>query len=546
MTAIVRVLALAVLIGGVARAHAAESEIARYQHHILAVDEHGSAVVPIVTRKGTGEKAKYRTSHRPMEGEDTRKLSQALAGRQVLNDYLTAMFNEAAAAKPREVVVYVHGGLNNIDGAISKAAFMTDYFADSSTDRGIYYIGICWNSDLSPTYGEHLWSVREGLRQPGRAILSAPAAIIADVGSAIARTPLRVIDLLFNDVQTVNPNGFTRHRVAEARYRQLKKDGDGLQVSRGDDERNTAGKAWDAASWVVTSPVKLGVTPLIDTLGVQPWKNMLRRTRTMFERETNFIPELEDEKLQALATSKAVTARKLREQLTYTARAGATRLFCNYASDYFTAFAQQPNYRRPTITLIGHSMGAIVSAEMLHRAHFDKPVPCDNVVLMAAACSINEFKNKIVPYLSSTNAAKGRRAAEKPTQFYNLCLNDNAERGEKNPGKLDLSPRGSLLVWIDTLYQEPESENDRTFGRWENAILASDDIPSNVARNMTIKTFGRDRSPDGRPIYTIAESRGRYLTEPTKHGEFTRFQPGRRDTNFAFWRPIYWEIEEGR
>ena len=40
----------------------------------------------------------------------------------------------------------------------------------------------------------------------------------------------------------------------------------------------------------------------LDLLGVQSWKNMLRRTRTMFERESEFIPLLDYEDADRLNT----------------------------------------------------------------------------------------------------------------------------------------------------------------------------------------------------------------------------------------------------
>ena len=56
----------------------------------------------------------------------------------------------------------------------------------------------------------------------------------------------------------------------------------------------------DFGRWVITYPVKVPSTMLLDLLGVQPWKNMLRRTRTMFERESEFIPMLEYEDADVL------------------------------------------------------------------------------------------------------------------------------------------------------------------------------------------------------------------------------------------------------
>src|SRR4029077_1559560 len=208
---------------------------------------------------------------------------------------------------------------------------------------------------------------------------------------------------------------------------------------------------------------------------------------------------------------------------------------------------------QPTLTVIGHSMGAIVAAELVHRFH---RMPVDNLVLMAAACSINDFKNKIIPYLEEQDL-RAQIIARAPTtsdicgpvvktHVFNLCLNDEAEHIEPNPGQLDFSQRGSLLTWIDTLYQTPESENDRTLGRWVNAVLATDDIPQDVISRISIKGFGLDRHRyQGSPVYTAAPGSSKVIDEPTKHGEFSRYDQGRSKMkfNFRFWDRQYRERE---
>jgi hypothetical protein len=162
----------------------------------------------------------------------------------------------------------------------------------------------------------------------------------------------------------------------------------------------------------------------------------------------------------------------------------------------------------------------------------------------------------VIPYLEEQDlraefsgvAPKGSKFSDPviKTHVFNLCLQDTAENGEPNPGQLDLSQRGSLLTWIDTLYQSPESENDRTFGRWVNAVLATDDLPKSVLPRITIKGFGLDRARKGNsPVYTAEPGSKDVIDEPTKHGEFTRYEERskKRKSNFRFWDPIYREPE---
>ena len=559
---------------------AAFSELTpNYKHHILAVDEDGSALSPTVERSPAKDGTyRYKASHKPLEGEEIRgakvnsdllkaeaprgqpqpynkRMEVALQGRKPLYTYLDEMFEEVRERKPSEIIIYIHGGLNNIDGAIAKCAALTDMFNEQHEPA--YFIGICWNSNLMPTYGQHLFGVRDGLHQPPKAIATSPAMLIADVGGAAARFPMNLASFLLRDAYTVNPKGFTRRKLADRRYEQIRnstKDPKlkGLTVGDAKDERSPALLVGsDFGRWVITYPVKVPATLLLDVFGVQPWKNMLRRTRTMFERESEFIPMLKFE--DAVGLNKYLgyppdNAVPFLDKLNYTGRKGAMWHFGNYLTSGRATWAP----KEPKITIIGHSMGAIVACEVLQRFH---ALPVENVVFEAAACSVSNFKTNVIPFLEEQNlrtqiaTLEGKDPADVvKTHVYNLCLHDDAENAEKNPGELDLSQRGSLLTWIDTLYQSPESENDRTFGRWVNAILATDNFPSDILDRIAIKEFGRDRLRElhpNVPVYTVEDDSGPKIAEPTKHGEMTRYEPGvkKRKSNFKFWSKEYRERE---
>jgi hypothetical protein len=558
-----------------------------YQHHILAVDEDGSALLPIVERSLAKDGTyRYRTSHKMLDGEEIRgakvnstllkavaagekprerpfndRMATALEGRQPLYNYLDAMFAEIREKKPCEIIIYIHGGLNNIDGAIAKCAALADMFNEQDNNEQCkrrYFIGICWNSNLMPTYGQHLFGVREGLHQGPKAIATSPAMLIADVGGAAARLPMNLASFLWQDAYTVNPRGFTRRKLADRRYKQVLKSAKhtklkSLTVGDASDQRPLALRVGsDFGRWVITYPVKVPSTLFLDLLGVQSWKNMLRRTRTMFERESEFIPMLEYEDADVLKNyvkpppPDTVT---FLDMLNYTGRKGAMWHLGNYLASGKAAWTPE---ERSKITIIGHSMGAIVACELLQHFH---ALPVDNVVFEAAACSVSNFKTNVIPFLEEQNLrTQIATLPEKDspdvvkTHVYNLCLHDDAENAEKNPGELDLSQRGSLLTWIDTLYQSPESENDRTFGRWVNAILATDDFPSDVLDRITIKEFGRDRLRERHPnvpVYTVEDNGGGKIAEPTKHGEMSRYEPGveKRKSNFKFWSKEYRDRE---
>ncbi len=560
-----------------------------YCHHIIAVDEDGNALLPLITRsQGSDGSFRYSAKCVTLADEDIRgakvnpaalaeaaasgdvsgpapfnaRMADALTGRRALYGYLEAMFEEIEKQHPREIVIYAHGGLNAVDGAIAKSALLADTL--EAENSGKYFIGICWNSDLMPTYDQHLFSIREGLHQRTKAVLTSPAMLLSDIGGAAVRMPLNIIDFLFQDIYTVRPETYKRTRLANVRYNQINEAPFDMQLGRltasdARDQTTRTGRQLNFGSWLLTSPIKLPSTFFLDWLGSQPWKNMLRRTRTMFERESEFLPELSYRDVRNLAayqsnaTHKPVSAVKLLDELNSTGRTGAVWQFCDFAQQRLSTG------ERPVITLVGHSMGAIVGCELVARFH---EMPLDNLVFEAAACSIRDFKTEVVPYLEEQNLrdklwgdfksqykiADSAAEPSRKTRFFNLCLHDNAENGEKNPGTLDLSERGSLLTWIDTLYQSPESENDRTLGRWINAILSTDDLPKDILNRITIKEFGRNRRTADLalpPLYGYEKKNGETVLEPMKHGEFTRFGFGEKAeaTNLEFWSDRYREPE---
>jgi hypothetical protein len=76
-------------------------------------------------------------------------------------------------------------------------------------------------------------------------------------------------------------------------------------------------------------------------------------------------------------------------------------------------------------------------------------------------------------------------------------------------------PSGSLLEWIDDMYEGPKTMLDRTFGKWRNIRRAKHVFSSNEQEKMIFKVFG------------IREG------VPTKHGQFN-------DTEKYYWLPEFW------
>jgi len=93
-----------------------------------------------------------------------------------------------------------------------------------------------------------------------------------------------------------------------------------------------------------------------------------------------------------------------------------------------------------------------------------------------------------------------------------------------------LFPSGSLLEWIDDMFENPKTMADRTFSKWRNVALTKDLFPPDLQEQMVFKIFGfrdgvgRFNAPNFRP------------PDPTKHSHFN-------ETNRFFWRPQFWQPE---
>jgi len=171
--------------------------------------------------------------------------------------------------------------------------------------------------------------------------------------------------------------------------------------------------------------------------------------------------------------------------------------------------------------VIGHSMGAIVTDEMM--INFPD-LPYQNVVFMAAAGRIRDFKQTTEPVLRTHRC--------KDLRFYNLSLHPEAEARDLEVS--GAAPIGSLLEWIDDIFETPVTPIDRTLGKWQNVVYAENEFDPIAARRMFFHRFGL-RAPD-----------------PLMHGQFVLSAderplggcPRKSYWDPAFWSEVYSE-EEG-
>ena len=460
-------------------------------------------------------------------------------------------------------------------------------------DAGYYPIFLNWNSDVVDSYGEHLTRITQGQTDDSvvRRVLS-PLYVLADVGRAVTRAPVVWSNQLGSDMSaaythmSAAPGGRStgadqrwantrQGQAIAARYNELRcaqeqekatRPGDGarknIRVYIGPDldvdERHLAAGGFHYA---ITLPTKLATSWLIDGLGAPAWQNMSRRTLMAFDGQMGGNPtnpgpteppadaaadgpddpaeqqqsEQQPQQLQQMQQQRVRQAPRERRPAERAANFTTTGALAVFREELLkvvtgrgvteaapsTAPVTSPG-RAYEVTLIGHSMGTMVLNECLRRDLLDdrKPEYC-HVVYMAAACSVRDFGRAVVPYLRQ----------HRSTEFYNLMLHPLAELRERERFG-DLPPRGSLLVWLDDFLADPQTPLDRTLGRWDNIVPATEIIPEAVRGQVTLKAFAL--APYDDPTPPVRDGRRLPDYGPQAHGQFR----GR-----AYWRPDFWYSE---
>lgn len=383
-----------------------------------------------------------------------------------------------SANKPKGIMIVVHGGLT----ALTNSARYAELAGDSIDRAGYYPVLLNWRSDGLDSYAEHTTlfqgRVVRPIWVPGLVVINP----VADVGRGFTR-PFHSWAATIED--RFRSSGST---TGEAEYEALRAqfaDTTQLRVSMGDYVRPSYNLPRAVYRGLMV-PVGIAFAPISDAFGTPAWDNMNRRTKNLFRQPAEF------------ATTDAA------EGLHYLPGSGG-------ASILMDSIVRMLDEHPMEITLIGHSMGAIVLNELI-RLYPD--VSFKNIVYMAAANSIRDFHESVVPYLE--------RHPE--SRFYNLTLHPISDANEFN--WLGLAPRGSLLEYIDDYYSKPATEMDRTLGKWVNIMEATHLFPESIRGRVTLKAFGVNDAC--RPVYGSARS------TPTAHGEFN-------DVKFAYWREEFWQ-----
>lgn len=441
---------------------------------------------------------------------------------------LRAQANALPAGKPLKIAFFAHGGLVAHSGAIDSA----ERISQAMLADGYAPVFLVWNSGLLDAYPDRLCCVRDGEHDENRAPINIVSRLGGDVAASVVRSPQNF------GAQALRFNESVVQRSGEKYYLQLYEDwpDNGLcaELRDGicpkivfppylghatDDEReaelNGRNRSFGReATYVALWPARVLTTIVLPEVGAKGWDNMVRRTRMAFERSS--VPPPMGE---ACVTVPDVPAlRKGEEQPPQGGFAVFfDRLSCELVLNSEGKFELKGTGRVVELHFYGHSMGAFIGNEAL-RLYPD--MPWSSLTFMAAASSTREFLVGAAPTI-----------ARKDIKFRNLTLHPLNESRELFSG--GLAPQGSLLEWIDEMFEGPRSPDERTMGKWTNFKRNANLIPKSVRDRTTIRVFTKAKTPGAEctdPLERATTDEAKRC-HPVEHGEFD---------DYTFWREAYW------
>ncbi|HEY7393586.1 MAG TPA: hypothetical protein VH559_01995, partial [Gemmatimonadaceae bacterium] len=206
-------------------------------------------------------------------------------------------------------------------------------------------------------------------------------------------------------------------------------------------------------AWLPLRPI---VGLLIDMVGPPAYDNMHRRTRMMF-RPANDVAAADANPL-AYRPAPGAVAQLLDSLQAFVATTADTTEpdRCTWSAGPSTVVRAKGDPFR--VTIVGASLGANVAGEIVHGC---PGIRFRNIVFLGSAATQRDVERDVLPYLRADSTAR----------FFNVTLNPAADRNEW-PSGVFFAPQGSLVEWLDGFMKTPSTDEDRVFGKYENAISA--------------------------------------------------------------------------
>ena len=461
-------------------------------------------------------------------------------------------YNKRSKEKKRKkhVLVYMNGGLNKVS-SVKRQAFNQ---IDCMMDVGFYPVFLIWDTGPVTSYFEQSFYVNNGLREDTFRFDLGLINFTADVLQGIARVAKTYNDQIDLFQEAVFPSENSGYRPVydwTPKYNPnnpVSEDNNIYIRSNTDTPEYTARRIGKSLVYSATVGVRALTTMLWDPLGEAAWENMLRKSRMTVSRPEDYRPSLRPDDNDAENFDKAVRERYLKGSGAFSRFMFELELcskrkarindpqdgspLCADSYDRRTSKFKPADkktrkgiiraFRNSSITLIGHSMGAIVINELLLRY---PNLNYSDIVFMAAATSLRDVQRTLVPFM------RHKMKRKDDVRFYNLMLHPRNDARETIV--YGAFPSGSLLESIDMLFEDPPSMLDRTFGKWRNVRHAKDLIDKDVRSRMFFKVFGFEPSSEHDDDPKSCREAGFRPADPRAHGDFN-------NTCQYFWLPEFW------
>jgi pimeloyl-ACP methyl ester carboxylesterase len=355
--------------------------------------------------------------------------------------------SRAAPQKPLNLLLLVHGGLTTQEDGLAYIDNMVDeagFLKNMPDGYEIYPVFINWDSSLMGSMYDDLFLVRKGIRDPLTGVITSPFVILSRLVGGVVGLPETLV----------------YHYDTEK-----------MQFEKWEGEHRSGYDVLQRAGVTVISlPITLVELPFLSGFGTGAWDMMSRRIAQMFAHQIDpqgtFYRDPDN-------------------------RAGALREFFETLETNYGANPKQSEGTAPVnVILAGHSMGTMVVNRILR----DFPtLNYRRIVYLGAAASIDDFMTTVPPYLARSPG----------TEFIGYSLSVKDEAGEFNW----FAPRGSLLVWIDNIFERGVSPTGKRVGFFlnKNAFrFRQRDGNGDVCERLHFRKFVAD---EGENV-------------PHKHGEF--------------------------
>jgi pimeloyl-ACP methyl ester carboxylesterase len=495
------------------------------------------------------------------------------------------------------ILVYAHGGLVSHNAAVLSA----EQLAPHMIADGFAPVFLAWNSPFPDAYFQRLCCVADGRGDTSMVFLRAPSRLFGDAVSGIARWPDNTIkqtgrfwstfvarrfgvdnDNGDNGVDAfINAPDFRIEPIAESLGLTCSpyelRSGANLQAALGSiqcprvdlpmfrssgNERQqfqdingypqvTIGTLADIA---LTIP--RGAFTVLTEPAAASWDAMIRRARltTSSEFLISYVPSSEASNFKKTTDSLALRAPCVqsleRNPVDLSPRGDQNSYYKTSTPGTYYRFFERLNncikmgafgsvQQRPQIWIFAHSMGTIVTNDLMRRL---PDLPYYRAVYMGGAATITDSIDALNQGLFFNPTWNGPQQTNK-AEFYNLMLHPIAESLETGGRALraqTYTPRGTLLEWIDEYFETSRTPEERVVGKWRNVRAASQAFPSTQFDRVNFRVFPATSANKDASFFdamACAQIDGvrnniRRRCFPLSHGDFD---------DFTFWRAAYFE-----